>query len=292
MIEVAKAASISPVAQQWLANTQFATVLHIFKPASNLINAEGQILSLVHPRIGNGPFSLVVDIKDFTTLVEVEDKIIVDPFSVFVGSLVIDVSDAEVWQPQPDWEQIQDNRPALEKYSGTIHENLLQEAPRDSFALFVIGQTAESEMNKLLQRKSLLGLESITSALKSLKASDLEDAARILAGLGPGLTPAGDDFLIGIMHALWALFPEEQAQSISNQLANVAAPRTASISANWLEAAARGEAGETWHKLFEAILADDQEQVEAAILRILPTGHTSGADALAGFIHTLEVLET
>ncbi|KAA3645677.1 MAG: DUF2877 domain-containing protein [Chloroflexi bacterium] len=291
MIEVTKALSMSPLAQQWLKHSQFATVLHIFKPASNLVNAEGQILSMVNPRIGNGPFSVVLDIPDFTELLEVDSKIIVDAFSIFVGSLVIDVSDAQVWKPQPDWEQVRAHQQTISSYAGTIHEALLQEAPKDSIALFVIGQAEQSQMNKLLQRKSLLGVEAITGALQSLDATELGEAARILAGLGPGLTPAGDDFLIGIMHALWALLPEENASLISKQIANIAVPRTASISANWLEAAARGEAGETWHALFDAMLAREQEQVEAAILRILPTGHTSGADALAGFIHTLEVFD-
>jgi len=289
LIEVAKAISISPVAQAWLRDSQFATVLHIFKPASNLINAEGQILSMVNPQIGNGPFSLVIDIHDFTSLFERDSKIIVDAFSVFVGSLVIDVSEAEVWQPQLDWEQIRADPKAVARYASTIQEILQQEAPRDSIALFVIGQTTQSSMNRLLLRKGQLGVETMNGALQSLESSKLKQAARILAGLGPGLTPAGDDFLAGIMHALWALLPAEQARSVSTLMADVAIPRTASISANWLGAAARGEAGESWHDLFDAMLANQREQVEAAILHILPTGHTSGADTLAGFLQTLEV---
>ena len=291
MIEVTKAISISPLGQDWLKNTQFATVLNIFNPASNLVNAEGQVLSMVNPRIGNGPFSVVVDIPDFTELLEADSKIIVDAFSIFVGSLVIDVSDAQLWQPKPGWGQLRANHEIINGYTGTIYEALLQEAPKDSIAIFVIGQAEQSQMNKLLQRKSLQGVESITRALQSLNFSELEEATKILAGLGPGLTPAGDDFLIGIMHAIWALLPEENAALISTQIAQIAAPRTASISANWLNAAARGETGESWHTLFGAMLAEEPDQVEAAILRILPTGHTSGADALAGFIHTLEVLK-
>ena len=264
----------------------------MFKPVSNLINANGQILSIANPRIGNGPFSLIVDIWDFKKLLTRSSKIVVDKSSLFIGDVVIEASEAQLWLPSPEWNWINSEIGTLRKYVEVIRNSLIQEAPKDSIALFVIGEAEHSKMNKLLQRKSLLGVEAVTAALKSPKSRDLEDAARILAGLGPGLTPAGDDFLVGVMHALWALLPSEEARSLSEQLAEIAVPRTASISANWLEAAARGEAGETWHKLFEAILADDQEQVEAAILRILPTGHTSGADALAGFIHTLEVLET
>jgi hypothetical protein len=102
--------------------------------------------------------------------------------------------------------------------------------------------------------------------------------------LGVGLTPAGDDFLLGIIYGLWADGGREPARTrqIAACIAAAAAARTTTLSAAWLTAAARGEAGRPWHNLITALR--DNKNVPQTIDHILATGHTSGADALAGFI--------
>jgi hypothetical protein len=55
-----------------------------------------------------------------------------------------------------------------------------------------------------------------------------------------------------------------------------------------LRAAARGEAGELWHRFVAALIANDQSSMLDAVRRIVRVGHTSGADALAGFISTIQ----
>jgi hypothetical protein len=67
-------------------------------------------------------------------------------------------------------------------------------------------------------------------------------AAQHLAGLGPGLTPAGDDFMLGAILAARIIHPEELAIILTKELSEAAAPLTTSLSAAWLRAAGRGEA--------------------------------------------------
>ena len=62
------------------------------------------------------------------------------------------------------------------------------------------------------------------------------------------------------------------------------------LSAAWLAAGARGEASSGWHYLVNAIASRSVKEVEAAAYQILPTGHTSGADALAGFLAAQKIL--
>jgi hypothetical protein len=90
------------------------------------------------------------------------------------------------------------------------------------------------------------------------------------------------------MHGIWATRPEAEAREISSLIARAAAPRTHVLSASWLEAAAEGEAAEPWHNLVAAITSHDDTGLRNAIMRILPTGHTSGSDALGGFLGVLE----
>ena len=114
------------------------------------------------------------------------------------------------------------------------------------------------------------------------------EGARALAGLGQGLTPAGDDFLMGAMYGLWATRNPDEARDLAELINEAAAPRTTSLSAAWLQAAALGEAAEPWHDLFNGIIVDNSRKIFAALSRILAIGHSSGADALAGFVAVID----
>jgi hypothetical protein len=111
-----------------------------------------------------------------------------------------------------------------------------------------------------------------------------------LAGLGTGVTPAGDDWLVGGTLAIWAVRPETEAESVGAHIAGTARPRTTPLSAAWLDAAARGECHEDWHALLDSVRSGDGQAVRAAAAAIIRHGHTSGADALAGFVMVLTAL--
>jgi hypothetical protein len=145
------------------------------------------------------------------------------------------------------------------------------------------------------QPYSTTGLQSLISNLSSAFAiADISSALTItskLAGLGVGLTPAGDDFILGSLLAAWIIHPPEIASTLAEEIANTAAPLTTSLSAAWLKSAGRGEAGILWHEFFEALISRDKISVEDSIEKILAVGATSGADALAGFIGTFRYWE-
>jgi hypothetical protein len=115
-----------------------------------------------------------------------------------------------------------------------------------------------------------------------------------LAGLGPGLTPAGDDFLVGVLYSLFSNHYSVIGNPSSNYdklitdycslITSSAVPHTTTLSSNLLQAAARGEASQTWHDLLSAQTA---ETYSKAITRILRTGHSSGSDAMLGFLLAL-----
>jgi len=120
----------------------------------------------------------------------------------------------------------------------------------------------------------------VVEGLGEGKRTSLVEGATLLAGLGPGGTPAGDDFLVGVMAAVWLLGDQADAQAI----AQTAAPRTSALSAAFLHAAGRGELIAPWHALLEALAAGDPAQVEQGAMRLESFGASSGADALDGFI--------
>ena len=108
-----------------------------------------------------------------------------------------------------------------------------------------------------------------------------------LIGLGPGLTPAGDDFVGGAMIALRAYGKNAGHAALADRIAAWALPlakeRTNRISRAHLECAAAGEGHEALH-LF--LCSYEQKHLEA-LARI---GHTSGLDAAAGALLSLDAV--
>ena len=126
-----------------------------------------------------------------------------------------------------------------------------------------------------------------------LKYSNLELAkvgARKMAGLGSGLTPAGDDFLLGVIYSLWSIWDAKIAQIWATELSLSAIPRTTKLSAAWLIAGAKGEAVKAWHDLVNAIVEKNPEVMINAASKIMVTGSSSGFDALSGYAAGLNIL--
>lgn len=249
------AVSLTPDSKSWLTTTLHPRILHVFDRACNLINERGDVLSVVTSEIGNGPFNLVIGDKVlFSDHLLVDSRVSMTDNQLNLGNLTIDIDNAQLWNPRPDWE--------------TLHVH------RDHIAHQVtqLPLTTYQPSNSL---PSSLATADITASLA---------AARQLAGFGVGLTPAGDDFLMGAIYAAWIIYPLEVARTLALEIANVAAPLTTSLSAAWLRSAGQGEAGILWHEFFNALIAGEVSPIEETMNNILAVGETSGADALAGFV--------
>jgi hypothetical protein len=116
-------------------------------------------------------------------------------------------------------------------------------------------------------------------------ASAFGDAARPLLGLGPGLTPSGDDFVGGALFArrvLVGMIPAWEAAA--RRLVADAATLTHPISARLLGDLAAGEAWAPLHDLATALTAEDVDGAIIAARAVTLLGHTSGWDLLAGLL--------
>lgn len=117
-----------------------------------------------------------------------------------------------------------------------------------------------------------------------LAGNALAPEAAQLIGLGPGLTPSGDDYLGGILVALRRIGRGAQADSLWRWLEPRLAGRTAELSIAHLAAAAAGEAHEAVHGLLEDLSAWEAPDLNPALARLDAVGHSSGWDALAGIV--------
>jgi hypothetical protein len=111
----------------------------------------------------------------------------------------------------------------------------------------------------------------------------LEARAEELIGLGPGLTPPGDDYLGGVMVALHLLDRAGQAAALWRWIEPRLARRSNAISAAHLAAAAAGEAHEALHDCLSGLF-----QREPDWPGLLDRLKGSGWSALAGALAVLQ----
>jgi hypothetical protein len=255
------AVSLTQNVLAWLVNSSQRRILHVFESACNLINGDKEILSVVTSRTGNGPFNLVVDGEmPFPQYIHANSVVSILNRQLTLGELTIDTGNAELWNPGPNW--------------GGLHAN------RESILAQLISLPIE-HYQPILPDSLMVGLSS------AMVNSDIPSAQLItsrLAGLGAGLTPAGDDFILGSLLATWIIHPPESARVLAKEVADTAGPLTTSLSAAWLRSAGRGEAGILWHEFFNVLLSTDSAGIQNAMDEILAVGETSGSDAMAGFM--------
>lgn len=253
-------------------------VLSSFERSCYFETEEGQLIAVLGAPLGRGAFALTVaGIPPFAVL-RPHDRVSIENDTVRLGEVRVDVRTAGLWDPAlpPLVGPVDDGLRALA-------DHLRTRAPKDGLARAPFKDLPAP--TALLQegRQALAGLR---RGLLQGDAAAITGAAARLAGLGPGLTPSGDDVLAGILLAL-RLWPEAAgplgAKVAATLLVGTAAPRTGRISRAYLWAARQGHAADSWHDLVDA-LPRGGIRVTAAADRILQIGETSGADMLAGFL--------
>lgn len=252
------AVSFTENVKRWLANSNQPKILHVFDDVCNIINERREIISVVVAEIGNGPFNIVVEEPvAFAKHLDVVSKMVLQDTQFSLGEIVVSLAGAQVWNPMPRWDELRNSNDEI-----INRLTLLQ---------------MDYENESILQFSN-----SLIRAIVAIDIPSLKHAASKLAGLGIGLTPAGDDFLMGAMYAAWMIHPQEVTTKITEEITNVAVPLTTSLSGAWLKSAAKGEAGELWHEFFDALI--EGENIYLPMSKILSVGETSGSDALAGFL--------
>jgi hypothetical protein len=143
-----------------------------------------------------------------------------------------------------------------------------------------------SRLARTLARRAGAARRALAAATGARDPRGCLRAAIRLLGLGPGLTPAGDDVVIGWVVALRALGgPSGRAlvRRVAAPLATAAATRTTTLARALLAAALAGHVAEP----VRAFVARPDPAEVAAVLAL---GASSGADFLAGYRLTARVL--
>ncbi len=256
-------------------------VLGLFRRTVDLLMGE-ELLALVLPEVGNGPFHIVVDALPPRSLprtltLRLEDGLL------GLGDWYCRLPDPLApWDPRPSWSKMRFRPENLKRLSLLLAE----EVPANGISPF----------DALLGGRGVPQVTALGCALAGGEREVVAAAVETLAGWGPGLTPSGDDFLAGVMLGLHylgssvtksdTLAPAAVSDFVST-IYEAAAPRTNRVSRAFLAAARDGLADERWHRLLGAVRGTDARAVRLAARDVLAFGATSGRDMLGGFLWLL-----
>ncbi len=218
----------------------------------------GQIACVGGDGIGSGPLNILLDVEVFDTA----------PFSDG-DHLEFDLSQAKLWHP-PECPPA--DSAGLRRGQATLTAAFRHVAPR--------GLAAERR-DDLVSVRASTGLAALRTWVAA-PSTPVPDAVTALLGLGPGLTPAGDDALAGALIALCAFGQRATAEQLASALLPLARRRTNAISCAHLKAAAAGEGTAALHDTLVAAIGADERGTIDGVRRLDRIGHSSGWDALAG----------
>lgn len=163
--------------------------------------------------------------------------------------------------------------------------------PRGSFkidggTLKEVWQYADFEQNwGLINTKPDEVIQQIIGGNESIKK-----VVEYLFGRGKGLTPSGDDMLVGILTVLragkmaaWQMW----SKAINMQLNH---HQTTDVATAYLRAALNGYASKKLVDLIIALQCGDSVTIQRAVKALKDFGHTSGTDTLFGFYCGLKII--
>ena len=259
-----------------------ARILAVFQNACDLVSREKEVIGVVGPGIGNGPLNVVVD-RDYAPFqgLQAGAPARLDRRHVQLGGLEIALNGATVWEPRPNWAVLRAHRCGAATRLSSLSRLCRVRGPDNSLFTLVDqapgAASAHSPMGVAARRAADALREGWTG-----NGASLREGARLMAGLGGGLTPSGDDFLAGLM--LWARVAHPDPDGFCRGVVQTAANLTTTLSGAFLRAAARGECSAPWQALLAALVDGDDAALMGAAERVLSRGATSGVDALAGFV--------
>jgi hypothetical protein len=168
-----------------------------------------------------------------------------------------------------------------------------EQAPRSGFAPLLLDAAAPgSPLEHAMQRRLRHSLPALAHASSNLDCVAAARALEQLAGLGPGLTPSGDDFIVGYLAAVHSRCSREPLlrpflDGLFAPLSRLAAAANL-ISRQFLLNALEGEFSESLAQLVFAVQADDEPWLRDSASRLVRVGHSSGADSLVGVLFGLQ----
>ncbi len=291
----------SVIAQRTQHQGVIGQIHSVFKHVVNIAFLNGGLGSIVGSEVYRGPLSINVEIpknmdmlslgmKNNLSVSRVADLIIIGE-----SELAISIENASLWEPVQLYNDVLSVSDIVERNLMKLREVARSYGKLDGLGLLI--ELSEDELHDTEVATTLdivprLALPHLLNLIQTIKTKDLDnlpESVQHLVGLGPGLTPSGDDFLIGLMLSMLFIARNfkldiDHIIDVNETIISCIPGRTTSISEEFLFQAATGNANEPILNLIETLLTSNSAQVERATRTVLAIGGTSGTDTILGIL--------
>ena len=273
--------------QQIAASGFTGTVHSVFTHAVNIQSeVNGEIFTLATEAMDNAPNTLIIDLDTLGNLhIHQHDRVSVQHDQLLIEDKVqIAMQTASHWQCQlpifpTDQTCLKTNVVTVKQFIDLHGKSGGMKRSNSPISEF------EAETSRLLQQRTSL----LRGELMNQRFDHFQSYAIDLVGLGPGLTPSGDDFLVG----LFAVIHLENSpcyiyKQLCENVITMMKPLTNAISYTTLKKAANGQVRESICSLNYAILYGTEVDSIQELRKVLAIGSSSGTDIALGLISGLE----
>ena len=218
--------------------------------------------------------------------------------SIPACDVFISLPSTAAWEPRPQFAAYQWDREVVAYHVCTLAHYLQRMVCEQGLVALVCPLLLHTSTQlNAVARKALPMLRLLMQATGARNRAAVERAACGLLGLGPGLTPSGDDVLAGFISVMVLLssrlsVDEQSYEDVALWIAALAPSRTTQLSATLLHYAAHGEVAESLGDVLIALASpvEAAEAVMQAARGLLQFGATSGGDTLLGVLLGLKMV--
>ena len=244
------------------------TVHSVFDRVVNLADASGHLASLAVRSLDNAPQTLLIDAA------RIDRRALRTGMAARARGGILDIEDA---------------RFALRFEHAAAWRARLPGYPDDDTPLRANLEAVRAHPRADCQPLLEPLARAMADALRQDDVGAVHGHGRALLGLGPGLTPSGDDFLVGLFAVLNVPnSPCRRLRPACDAILADAHARTHAISVAALREAARGRVRDSVQALLRELVAGRPPGLDDALARVLAIGATSGRDIVAGIVCGLD----
>lgn len=241
------------------------------------MDEEGILYTILSEEMDEGPMALQVNTANLSVLM-IQPNDLVEGYAgrLNLGSVSVTLRDISVYEL------------LVEDYESSpwLSENLLRVRAMLDDRKEKNQSPYEKEMSRVIKEK----ITSLKQAFLTENPDRILSSSLSLIGLGPGLTPSGDDVLLGVLAILnMRNHPYVQFRPLYEQVVESARLETNVLSYYGLRRAYEGFIRKDITDVTSAMLK--KEQIELELEGILKIGHSSGQDITEGILMMLEILE-
>jgi hypothetical protein len=229
----------------------------VFERAVNIEWPDRRLLALHGPGLLLAPFAAAVDLVERLRGLRVGAPVAIEPRRLVVGDLVLSCRHAAVvdCSVEASGDPTAQPPPHLLSWRGR-HSPSLDSA------------------------SGIAAREQLSAGIRERNDAGLIAGAEALLGLGEGLTPSGDDCLVGALAVLHHVDPEwRRRRAVVRPLVGAAQERTTAFGREFVLHALAGRFSEPVLAVLRAARPAPRRR---AVARLLALGATSGADTLSG----------